>query len=106
MKRLFFLTVLIGILTACGDGSNKDLLCDDGGIVVGYDDRECNCCSGWLITLDDSGDTIKVLDILLESELLEKVNTSGYPIPVNLEHSPVAGDCSDLYRGVLCFEFR
>lgn len=106
MKQ-FFVLLLMGIFVgSCSvDSSNQDLLCEDSGEVIDYDETECACCPGWIIVVNNT-DTIKVFDIVIEEELWEIVNTSGYPVGINLEASRQSGDCLDFYHDVYCIEIQ
>lgn len=108
MKQLFILTLLsiaIFAMSCGGDSSNKDFFCDDYGIVMSYDETECACCPGWEIVINGA-DTIKVFSMPIEEELWDIVNTTGFPVEVNIEASRESGSCSDFYHDIFCVEIR
>ncbi len=108
MKQFFitFLLFVVVFTMSCGvDSSNKDLLCVEDGLVIGYDETECACCPGWEIVINGT-ETIKVFSMPIEEELWDIVNTTGFPIEVNIEASRESGSCSDFYHDIFCVEIR
>ena len=74
--------------------------CSITGQIVDYDGTECLCCPGWIIKTGN--DTIKVLNLPIETQIRNIVETSGFPVAVKLDYKNSTGTCAEYYKEVTC----
>lgn len=94
MKRLiFFFTVCFLAVTCfstCDDEDNfDDCYCSEEAVIIGIDYRECACCGGWFIEIDN--DTLRAIDLPTDFQL--SLGVDEYPLPVYLEWNPMENPC-------------
>jgi len=58
------------------------------------------CCPGWIIKVGQ--DTIKVLNLPIESQVRSIVESKGFPILVKLDYENIIGTCEDFYKKTTC----
>lgn len=74
--------------------------CSKVGEIIDYNGTECGCCPGWIIKVGQ--DTIKVLNLPIESQVREISETKGFPISIKLDYENITGSCEDFYKKVTC----
>jgi hypothetical protein len=79
-----------------------ELNCSKTGEIIDYDETECDCCPGWIIKTGN--DTIKVLNLTIESQVRDIVETSGFPIHIKLDYEDISGSCEEFYKKLTCFQ--
>jgi len=47
-----------------------------------------------------------VLNLPIESQVRNIVETSGFPIPVKLDDENISGTCQDFYKKVTCIKIN
>lgn len=96
---LIALTLSIGgfLFSACCDDDDVPVYCSEEGVIIGIDFRECACCGGWFIEIED--DTLRAM--VLPQPFTETLDPNEFPLPVYLEWSPdeepCLGDEIDVY---------
>ena len=81
---------------------NLDMNCLKSGQIIDYNGTECMCCPGWIIKIGQ--DTIKVLNLPIESQVREIVETSGFPISIELDYEDISGTCEEFYKQITCIK--
>ncbi len=79
-----------------------NLNCSQSGVIIDYNGTECGCCPGWIIKTGN--DTIKVLNLPIESQVRDILETSGFPINIKLDYENISGSCEDFYKKVTCIQ--
>ena len=87
MPKMFlvFIVLLAGIISC----SAQDCL-KSSGVITGYDFRECACCGGYFIEIDN---TKYRFDELPEGSELNLLNNPEFPINVKLDWIPDSVAC-------------
>jgi hypothetical protein len=97
MKKLIIISiVLLPILIACKKENNIP----DTGTIIAYDLRECACCGGWFIEINDS--TYRFLQLPANSNL--DLQNAAFPVKVELSWQKDPAGC--LKDEILIFEIR
>jgi hypothetical protein len=79
-----------------------ELNCSKTGEIIDYNGTECGCCPGWIIKIGN--DTIKVLNLPIESQIREIFEDSGFPISIKLDYENITGSCEEFYKKVTCIQ--
>ncbi len=79
MKIIIFLSVLIVTLSIASCSSEEDEF-RSNGTITGIDIRECACCGGYIIDIDNV--TYRFFELPDNSNL--NLENPGFPIPVRL----------------------
>ena len=87
---ILFLIIGILIFHSCSMDNEE---CSITGQIVDYDGIECLCCPGWIIKTGN--DTIKVLNLPIETQIRNIVETSGFPVVVKLDYKNSTGTCAE-----------
>ncbi len=69
------------MFSACCD--DEPSYCAEEATIIGEDYRECACCGGWFIEIDD--DTLRAVD--LPQEFKESLDFNEIPLQVYMEWS-------------------
>jgi hypothetical protein len=77
MKQFFVIAVLLSLAVACAK-EDKTL---DSAIITGLDPRDCMCCGGWFIEIND---TTRRFD-QLPADCLIDFTAASYPMKVRAE---------------------
>lgn len=104
---ILLLAVIFGVgafFSACCEGhdDNEPDSCSEEGIITGIDFRECACCGGWFIEINN--DTLRALDLPLEFK--ESLNPNEFPLPVYLDWTRVETPCLGDEIEVTCIRRR
>ncbi|MFW5656087.1 MAG: hypothetical protein ACOC0R_04960 [Mariniphaga sp.] len=96
----------IGLLALSVVSCNKDekYSCEHDGKIIAYDFRECMCCPGWYIKIND--DTLKFSAVPGEDALWQEVNIEGFPVYVEITYQPVTGECADENWEATCLKIK
>lgn len=79
-----------------------NLNCSKSGEIIDYNGTECGCCPGWIIKTGN--DTIKVLNLPIESQVRERFENHGFPINIKLDYDDISGSCEKFYKKVTCIQ--
>lgn len=80
------------------------LNCSKEGEIIDYNGTECMCCPGWIIKVGQ--DTIKVLNLPIESQIRKIFETNGFPISIKLDYENITGSCEDFYKKITCMTIK
>jgi len=78
-RTIFSFVVLAGMIASC---ENEDSF-QSAGVITGPDIRECICCGGYFVEIED---TTYSFDVLPSSSKID-LTTDTFPINVNLDWS-------------------
>ncbi len=81
-----------------------ELNCSRDGQIIDYNSTECMCCPGWIIKVGQ--DTIKVLNLPVESHVRDLAETKGFPISVKFDYENITGSCADYYKKITCMTIK
>lgn len=76
--------------------------CSKIGQIINYNSTKCYCCPGWIIAAEN--DTIKILNLPIESEVWSIVNTVEFPISIKFDYVDFNDYCENIYKKVTCIE--
>jgi hypothetical protein len=77
MKQFLRIAMLFALLIGC----RKEDPCMDPGTITGLDPRDCMCCGGWFIEIQD---TMRRFD-QLPADCIIDFSTVTYPLKVKLD---------------------
>ena len=77
MKQLLWITVMLAFMMGC----KKEDKYMDSGTITGLDPRDCMCCGGWFIEIND---TVRRFD-QVPADCVIDFSTVTYPLKVKLD---------------------
>ncbi len=93
MKKFILISLMFYLISGCEDNTTSNPgLYKTEALIIGYDMRECMCCGGWFIDIDDS--TYRFWELPKDCEINFEKDT--LPLAVKLDwkksETPCLGD--------------
>jgi hypothetical protein len=110
MKRyiLFTLVIVIGFLSYSSYSCKKDEKASSNAQILGFDQRLCPCCGGWIISIDNTltpnGDSTFLAEDFPTG--FEVGDTPVFPIPVMIEWKIDTARCNGTFVNISKIERR
>lgn len=104
MNRLLLSIFLLSVSFhfGCNKAVDECTRCDHTAYLLYPDYRDCICCTGWYVKVDD--DTFKVYEFPQQDSVYEYIEKNGLPVKISMSYVDTTDMCNEDFKRITCFK--